>query len=291
MLVGLHDADNTGFPNIPLMKLSAAYKQAGHEVRVYSEEITFDKVVSSKVFTFTPEQDLPVSTVKGGTGYRSTTSLPESVEHICPDYSLYNCTESYGFLTRGCPNKCPWCFVPAKEGDIRAHADIEEFTRHRDVVLMDNNVLASRHGMDQIARATRLQLRIDFNQGLDARRISDVEARILSKALWLKPIRLACDSATQMPSIQKAVALLRWHNATPRRYFCYVLVKEDVQDALERVRFLKGLDLDPFCQPYIDEAGTEPTLEQRQLARWANTKMLFKTMTFDDYKESRNGRV
>ena len=291
MRIGLHDSDNTGFPNLPLMKLSAAYKQAGHDVEFFRPAVQYDKVVSSKVFTFTSEDSLPAGTIKGGTGYKVTVVLPESIEHTCPDYGLYSCNQSYGFLTRGCPNKCSWCFVPAKEGDIRAHADVEEFAKHRDVALMDNNVLASPHGLHQLEKIISLGLRIDFNQGLDARRISEAEAKLLAKVKWLHPIRLACDSASQMSSIQAAVTSLRWHNATPRRYFCYVLVKADVQDALERVRFLKGLDLDPFCQPYIDKAGAEPSLEQRQLARWANTKMLFKTMTFDTYKESRNGKV
>ena len=33
---------------------------------------------------------------------------------------------AYGFLTRGCPNKCKWCVVPKKEGQITPYMDIEE---------------------------------------------------------------------------------------------------------------------------------------------------------------------
>ena len=38
----------------------------------------------------------------------------------------------------GCPNRCPWCVVPRKEGGIRPHADIEEFLagRRRAVLLL-----------------------------------------------------------------------------------------------------------------------------------------------------------
>ena len=35
---------------------------------------------------------------------------------------------SYGFLTRGCPNRCKWCVVPKKEGKISPYMDIEEIT-------------------------------------------------------------------------------------------------------------------------------------------------------------------
>ena len=290
MRVGLHDADSTGFPNLALMKLSAAYKEAGHKVEEFNPSKEYDKVVSSKVFSFTPEEDLPEGTVLGGVGRGLTATLPEKVEHICPDYSLYDLDYSLGFTTRGCTRNCPHCAVPEMEGGLRGHADVEEFLRHSEVVLMDNNPLGCDHGLRQIERLAELEVKVDFNQGLDARYIDDTMAKLLAKLKWRCPLRLACDSASQMPAVQKAVAALRWHNVTPTIYFCYVLV-DDVQDALERVRFLKGMKVDPFCQPFIDREGTPPTLEQRQLARWANTKPVYKKMTFEAYKEWRGDRV
>lgn len=251
----------------------------------------FDIVYSSKVFTFSDTGAPWPDSRRGGTGYGEYGFLPDCVEHACPDYSLYGQDFSMGFLTRGCPNRCPWCVVPKKEGEIRAHADIEEFAKHKDVVLLDNNVLAHDHGIAQIEKIARLGLRVDFNQGLDARRIDNGVAKRLASLKWLKPLRLACDQKGQIDSIRKAVELLRWHNCTPRAYFVYVLVK-DVDDALERVRFLKGMGLDPFAQPYRDfDNQEEPTLEQKQFARWVNLKPLFKSVPWEEYKASREGRV
>lgn len=245
----------------------------------------YDRVYSSKVFTFTPVNGyLPDDTIRGGTGYGIYDGLPEDVEHVCPDYDLYGTSYSMGFLTRGCIRQCPWCFVPRKEGGIRAHADVTEFLRHRDVVLLDNNVLAHEHGLTQIEKMASLGVRVDFNQGLDARLIDDATARLLGKLKWLNPLRLACDTSAMIPHITKAAQHLRWHNVTPRRYFCYCLV-QDVQEAIERVRFLKGIDVDPFCQPFMDEQGTEPTQEQKAFARWVNMKAEFKSRTWEDYKE------
>jgi hypothetical protein len=63
-----------------------------------------------------------------------------------------------------------------------------------------------------------------------------------------------------------------------------VLVK-DINDALERVEFLRGLGIDPFAQPYRDfENKIEPTKEQRRFARWVNMKAIFKTVKWEDYK-------
>ena len=127
MIVGLHDCDGHGYPNLALMKLSAWHKAQGDDVRWFIPLAQYDRVYSSKVFTFTPDDPyLPSDAIKGGTGYGASLNLPDEVEHMCPDYELYHCKESYGFLTRGCPNACPWCIVQKKEGKIRAHADIEE---------------------------------------------------------------------------------------------------------------------------------------------------------------------
>ena len=285
MQIGLHDNENNGYPNLALMKLSAWHKQQGDTVEWFNPLFgKYDKVYSSKIFTWTKSNPyLPKDTVYGGTGHSLGTMLKLSIEHICPDYSLYDCKQSYGFLTRGCIRKCKWCFVPLKEGEIRPHQDIEDFARHKEVVLMDNNVLAHPHGIAQIEKIIRLELKVDFNQGIDARLIDDNTAKLLSRVKWLKPIRLACDSSAMIPHIQKAVTLLRWHNCTPRKYFCYVLVDE-IEDAKERVMFLKGLDIDPFCQPYRDKSGSEPTKEQKQFARWVNHKAEFNSRTWEEYK-------
>ena len=292
MRVALHDADQTAFPNLALMKLSAKHKALGDSVGwlIALERDQYDLVYSSKVFTFTPEDGyLPDGAVCGGTGSEDMVELDDETEHLCPDYGLYGLDYSVGFLTRGCPRKCDWCFVPKKEGPIRPHADIEEFARHKDVVLLDNNVLAHNHGIEQIEKIAHLGLRVDFNQGLDARLIDDAMARLLGKVRWLKPIRLACDHRGQIPAVRKAVECLRWHNVTPRAYFAYVLVK-DVDDAVERVRMLKGMHVDPFAQPFIPPEGTPPTYKQRAFARWCNHKAECKSRAWEDYWAAHRSR-
>lgn len=283
MNIGLHD-DNTGFPNLALMKISAVHKANGDTVERFTALNRYDRVYSSKVFTFTHVDGyLPEGTIKGGTGYGIYEDLPEETEHVCPDYDLYGAAYSMGFLTRGCIRQCKWCFVPSKEGQIRAHADVTEFLRHKDVVLLDNNVLAHEHGLAQIEKMAGLGVRVDFNQGLDARLIDDATARLLGRLKWLCPVRLACDSQAMIDPIRKAVELLRWHNVTPSQYFCYCLV-QDVEEALERVRFLKGIYVYPFCQPFMDADGTPPTQEQKDFCRWVNHRAAFKSVIWEEYK-------
>lgn len=287
MRVAIHNADGGSFPNLALLKLASWHRAHGHTVEWFLPLMPYDRVYSSKVFSWTPEDlYLPPTSIKGGTGYGLSTTLPDEIEHICPDYDFYGVNFSLGFLTRGCIRSCPWCLVPQKEGPIRAHADIEEFARHREVVLMDNNVLAHGHGIAQIEKMSRLGLRVDFNQGLDARLIDEPIARRLAALRWLRPVRLACDHKSQMPDVEKAVRLLRAAGVSPRAYSCYVLAKS-VDDALERVEFLRSIEVDPFVQPYRDpHCPSQSTPLLRQLARWVNHKAIFKTVPWPEYKAS-----
>lgn len=288
--VALHDSDGTKYPNLALMKLAAWHKAKGdtverfmpilHSARRGQKDFT---VYSSKVFSWTQEDGyLPPAAIRGGTGYGLSATLPDEVEHICPDYDFYGVDYSLGFLTRGCIRSCPWCIVPTKEGAIREHADIEEFCRHREVKLMDNNVLAHPHGITQIEKMARLDLRVDFNQGLDARLIDAAIARRLAALRWIRFIRLACDQKSQMPEVERVVRLLRSVGGHYREYFCYVLVK-DVDDAHERVLFLENLNLTPFAQPYRDWEGTEPTYKQKCFAGWCNRPPIRKTTLWPEY--------
>jgi hypothetical protein len=287
MKIALHDADKTGFPNLALMKLSAWHKAQGHEVEMFKPlfKAQYDHIYSSKVFTFTPEDEyLPASADKHGIGRGDMGALPDAVEHICPDYALYGSTHAQGFVTRGCPNRCSWCIVPKKEGAIVDHADVEEFTGGmKEVVLMDNNILASEHGVKQLEKISRLGLKLDCNQGLDARLVDEPMANVLGSIKWTR-LRFACDQKGQMPAVERAVKLYRAAAKKKGNIFCYVLVK-DVEDALDRVEFLRGLGVDPFAQPYRDFVNNiGPTQEQKNFSRWVNHKAIFKSVPWSKYR-------
>lgn len=285
MNIGLHDSDKSGFPNLALMKISAWHKSQGDTVEWFNALVGgYDKVYSSKVFNFTPEdKHLPRDTIKGGVGYGLYNKLERHIEHICPDYDLYDGIDySLGFTTRGCIRDCYWCFVPEKEGKIKLNANIDEFLRHDKLVLMDNNILAHAHGLRQLSEVADRGIKVDCNQGIDARLINEKVAKLFARIKWLRPVRLACDSIEQIGSVFEAVKLLRWHNVTPRKYSCYVIV-DDVKIAREIVYFLKGIDIDPHCQPYRDKNGTAPTKKQRDFARWVDHKATYNSTTWEDY--------
>lgn len=286
--IGIIDVDGHNFPNLALMKIASYHKSIGDKVQWASVE-SYDRTYMSKVFTFTPDHIITLANlgevIKGGTGY-SLNILPDEIENSVPDYSIYpKFKEAYGFLTRGCPNKCNWCIVPAKEGNIRPYADIEEFLNgRRSAILMDNNVLAHEHGLQQIEKIIRLGIKVDFNQGLDARLITDDVAHLLARVKWIRFIRLACDTKSQIEHINNALTRLDKYGFKSYRVFTYLLVK-DIPDAYDRAMFLKKRGVIPFAQPYRDFLNNkEPTREQRRFARWVNHKATFQTIDFKDYK-------
>lgn len=289
MLIGLHDADRNGFPNLALMKISAWHKAQGDEVRWWIPMEEYDKVYSSKVFTFTPEEPmLPLGTIKGGTGYHMYDELPLKIDQMYPDYSIYpDVKHAIGFLTRGCIRNCPWCIVPRKEGGIRAYNTWREIKRpdSRDIVFMDNNVLACPHGLEQIKDMAGENIRVDFNQGLDARLITPEVAKNLAALKWIRFIRMSCDSLDMLPTVERAIYRLCDCGVKPYRIFVYMLVTENIFDDERRALRLRDLGVEVFAQPYRDYDGGEPSKDMRRFARWVNMKAIFKsTRRFADYK-------
>lgn len=282
--------DDKNFPNLALMKISAYYKQQGNNVEKFNSVNNYDMIFRSKVFTFTYRQNClfignPII-FEGGTGYNFNTTLDDKIEHTLPDYGLYSCIHAYGFITRGCIRKCDFCVVPKKEGYIKANADIEEFIGDKkSVIIMDNNILAIEYGLLQIEKMIKMKLKIDFNQGVDARIILKNKEiiRLLSKVKFLRPLRMSCDSIESLEVLKELIPLLRKEDVTPKQYFIYVLVKE-IDESLKVITELKRLNVDCFAQPFIDFNNNIKIDKQlKKFARWVNCRQL-RNIEWKDYR-------
>lgn len=238
MFVGLHDSEKEHFkhkktfPNYALMKISAYHKAKGDSVEWWDPAKDYDLVYSSKIFDFTEEnKDLPPDTIKGGTGYDIEKKLPQEIDDMYPDYSIYpDCDYAIGYITRGCPNKCPWCYVPRKEGNIKPYRRWTELVRYDtpDLILMDNNILASEYGIGQLKDMAGKGWRIDLNQGMDARLVTEEIADVLASLQWIKYIRFSCDTVSQVKHIDRVAELLAERGIKPYRLFVYLLVRKDL---------------------------------------------------------------
>lgn len=296
--IGLIDVDGHGkFPNLALMKISAYHKAEGDEVEWYSTfGGRYDVVYMAKVFGFTEDYGYVIDNadriVKGGTGYDYSVVLPTEIDRMQPDYAIYPYIDkrtAYGFLTRGCPNKCPWCIVPKKEGGIKPYMDVDEIAvggRHN-LVLMDNNILAIKeYAMEQFDKIIEKGYRVDFNQGLDARLVDDAVAKKLANIRWIRDIRFGCDTPRQIAEVERAMELIDGYSENPKWYFLYTIITKDMNESYERIsHFKRHKRVRVQAQPYRELDNPRQVLPQWQkdMARWANRKETYTTIDFKEF--------
>ncbi len=300
MRIALHDADKENFsrkrkpfPNYALMKISAYHKSLGDTVEWWLPNGDYDRVYSSKVFSFTPENPyLPADTIKGGTGYGLFSELPAEIDAMFPDYSIYpDCDYAIGYITRGCPNNCRWCVVPRKEGKIHAYRDWRNLVRSDSdkLVLMDNNILACDYGINQLESLIDSGYRIDLNQGMDARLVTDETARILSRLKWIKYLRFSCDTTPQIEHILKTAELLGKYGIKPYRLFIYLLVTEDIDNAeyrVEQLKRLRGITIYAQAERRLDGKG-EPNALQKEFCQRYVYSGKFRSVSWGEYAKER----
>ena len=306
MQIGLIDVDGHNYPNLPLMKISAWHKKQGDTVEWYEPMFSghCDKVYLSKVFSFTPDYEYFIDAdeiIKGGSGYcielvdgkeiyhkENDKDLPQEIEHIYPDYSLYpeyteNC--AYGFLTRGCPRGCGFCVVASKEGRCSHKvADLSEFwNSQKNIVLCDPNILACKDHMDLLQQLVDSKAYVDFNQGLDVRLMNDRNLELL-KQIKIKSIHIAFDDYKQKDVIIPKMRLLRekvsWDH---HKISCYILTNFDttIEQDIERIQLCRELNMSPYPMIY-DKEHCDPIY--RKIQRWCNSFIFWKCPTFEDYK-------
>ena len=289
MKIGLIAADGHNFPNLALMKISRFHKAKGDFVEWVNYFERYDKVYMSKVFTFTPDIYTVIQAdeiIRGGTGYDATIRLPLLIEECDPDYSLYpNFPHALGFITRGCIRKCSWCIVPKKEGEIKPYRHIEDILQDRkSAILLDNNILSHNvYAISELQKIIDLKIKVDFNQGLDARLLTDESAKLLSKIKWIQYIRFAYDTKEQLTPLLQAIELLNKYGVKNSKIFAYCLLRE-LEDSYERINRAKELKITPFAQPYRDFTSRQIIPQwQLDMARWCNDKAIFKICDFKDY--------
>ncbi len=147
------------------------------------------------------------------------------IEDLIPDYSIidqiqykYPVIDGYfAYASRGCVRKCSFCGVPKLEGDLYDTPSLTAIVEgveklygpKKDLILMDNNVVASARFKEIVAEIRDLGFtpgvklkagrtaslrRVDFNQGVDARILCKDPMFLRELAtICIKPLRIAFD--------------------------------------------------------------------------------------------------
>jgi hypothetical protein len=215
------------------------------------------------------------------------------VDVLVPDYDLltqtpyrYGLQNAYlGYATRGCPNSCAFCAVRELEPTFQEYLPLkrqvqavdELYGPKRDLVLLDNNVLASDQferiiadiktlGFERGARFTyasatgrpvSAQRRVDFNQGVDARLLTDAKMGRLSE-IAIRPLRIAFDDIAQRHLYVSKVRLAARHGVRSLSNYILYNYHDHPDDFYDRLRINValneelGLSIFSFPMRYID---------------------------------------
>jgi len=280
------------------MKLSAYHKARGDTVEWHDGRKCYDLVYMSRVFTDSYSKDYTGNIradyiIKGGTGYGLDNKLPNRTEHMHPDYSIYPQFENtaYGFLSRGCPRRCPFCIVGEKEGCRSvAVAELSEFWGgEKEIKLLDPNILACPDWKSLLGQLANSGATVDFTQGLDIRLITPDKVAALNK-VKTKMLHFAWDNPEDdlTPYFKRFLELTNVQNFRKRRVYVLTNFGSTHEQDLYRIYTLREMGFDPYVMVY--EKATAPPVT-RKLQQWVNNKWFFRAVRdFKDFDPVGRGR-
>jgi len=314
-------------PNLALMKLSTWHKKHGDQtfllrltkywrkglgkpisLQINPKVFEVDKAYISCIFSKNKSKALSVKTFLetlgvevevGGVGIDLKKELPPEIEHYMPDYELYpNVDYSLGYTSRGCIRKCPWCLVWRKEGWIKPWADLREFLhpKHKKVILLDNNLLASPNWEKVLTDLIVEQVKVCFTQGLDIRLIESDNIKYLKLCKYYENTwrRRRLYFSFDLPELEEEVVAginkLVKKGIPPSNLMFYVLVGFGVkpqdytweyflENDYHRFEVLRRLKVLPYIMVYNDRRDI-PILKHFQ--RWVN-KHYYNSYSFSSY--------
>lgn len=287
------------FPNANVIKLGLSAYPHKHFKRIDNSD--YDQTFCSIVFQQNKDRvsfTQPHKVIIGGSGYSLEKKLPEAIDKMPEDYSVYpDAKGSYIFMTRGCPNKCWFCFVPKKEGKLYEYYDWRERIQHDRVYFLDNNFLAWDKHKDILQELIDMKLKCQFNQGLDIRKVTDSNAHLLAQLNYINEYIFAYDDARMQDTIETKLSLFNQYlkkykgrTEWKTKFFCYIHPDMSLNEINTRVNHLRNRKSYPYIMR--DSACYDKTLEHYHyyidIANWCNQPALFKNMDFNTFITKRH---
>ncbi len=282
MKVGLLNLEPK-YKNLALEKIHIYHQDKGDYVEDYFALSQYDKVYCSSIFDYTQKGIVPQGAVCGGTGFDLTTILPVEIEEIKPRLN-------FGFTTRGCPNNCPFCVVPRKEGGISIVGTLRDLwsgVKGVLITILDNNILATLGHFFEICQESKdYGVKLDYNQGLDHRRLTPDVVKVM-KAISHKEYRFAFDSPAHYDSVGGAIKLLQESGINRSLWYVLVGFNTSFQEDLDRVNFLRDRGQQAYIQRYTHKANDWKYIA---LGQWVNQHHIFYSMTWEQFLNTEHSK-
>lgn len=281
MKIGLYNLEPK-IVNSAMMQVSTYHKQLGDSVEMYSPlyHNTYDKVYAFSIFDFTPKHYVRKDMIVGGTGFDVASKLPSEIEACDYDWSLYpECNYSIIWFSRGCIRNCPFCVVSTKEGHIKSVEPKNLNPNGEYIKVMDNNFFGNPNWRSAVDQLHEWNQPVDI-QGFDIRIFEEDQGEALSSLKHHNRVKFAWDNPRD--NLDDKIELLL-DTFSHSKLMCYVLIGywSTEEEDLMRVHHLwDQFRIDAFVMPF-DKFDKY----QLNFARWVNNKVLFRTRSWQEYKD------
>ena len=265
-----------------MMQVSSYHKNLHDDIYIYSPLFhdSYDKVYAFSIFDFTSKDYVRKDMVTGGTGFNVRSRLPPEIEDCDYDWSLYpDCDYSIIWFSRGCIRNCPFCVVRKKEGYIHSVEPKNLNPNGEYIKVMDNNFFANPDWRTAVDKLLEWNQPVDL-QGFDIRLFDDEQGEALQSLRHRKAFKFAWDNPRDNLD-EKIEHLLEY--IKPSKLMCYVLIGYWSSEEVDLYRVMHLWDeykIHAFAMPY-DKFNPY----QRSFARWCNNKIIFKTRSWQEYKD------
>lgn len=332
------------FPNLACMKVSAYYKQEGYKVELkldYQGLDAYEKVFISKEFIDTEipyeqrskhkKTERTVSTfykynpllrrenvVYAGTGFYGNNNipLPDEIDHIMPDYHLYDAyviqklshganpaefkyytDYSIGYMTKGGCRKFRGTNSKHNRKCVKV-ADLSEFLddSRPKICLLDDNVLACSEWKNVFAQLQESRKQYVFRQGLDERMLTIDKFKTLSSSRCIGKLPFMYERYSDTDAVVKKMKMLRsishrecrftlmcgYNYEEPTlntKYFYY----KDLWELLERIHILMQYDMYAYVIRHNNVYTGKYACVYSMIARWCNQPSMYSKLSLREY--------
>lgn len=215
------------------------------------------------------------------------------IDGLTPDYSILDETDYvypagnayFAYTTRGCIRKCTFCAVPTLEPEYEDFFPVSELVKkidaeygqRKDLLLLDNNVLASERFGDIIqdikqagffkgaavtykaksGQSITKKRYVDFNQGVDARLLTEGKMAMLSE-IAIRPLRIAFDNISYKDIYKEKIRLAAKYKISHLSNYMLFNYTDRPEELYQRLKINielneeLGLQIFSFPMRYID---------------------------------------
>lgn len=254
----------------------------------------YDKVYVSNLFEINQtrfEITGCLNVVIGGIGSVNPSLMLEPEIEALQPYYFEDEDTSHGFITRGCIRNCWFCKVPKFEGKLQKYNELSDIIQHKKVKFYDNNIFAYKECESVFEELIEMNIRVDFNQGLDFRLATERKMELLSQLNYMGEYIFAFDDISYEELLNKKLPMMKKYITKDWKMKFYVYHNTEfmtLHDLIYRVEWCRENKVLPYVMRDKNCWGSEFDHFIKDYSAYCNQPSMFKKLTFEQFLDKRH---